>query len=276
MKAIEEGWYRSACFTHQGRRDTNEDAVVIGQLPGGGEVMALADGMGGHAAGDLASATALDTLVQELRAGAELSQAVRNANSAVHETAARVSGSRGMGTTLVAVVRRGGTYHIANVGDSRAYRVDGAGIQQISHDHSFVAEAVRLGGLSPEEAARSPWRNTLTRSLGTSAEVEPDMFGPFASPGVPHLVLLCSDGVYKVLSNAAVWHIILSAEDASAAAGMLSAAAYQRGSSDNITAAVMEFGRVFQPQDHPTEPLEEQVRRGAVRHSHSSPVFSRR
>lgn len=237
--------------------------------------MAVADGMGGHAAGDLASKTALETLVQELQAGAELPQAVRNANSAVHETAIRVSACRGMGTTLVAVVRRGGSYQIANVGDSRAYRVDGAGIQQISHDHSFVAEAVRFGGLSPEEAARSPWRNALTRSLGTSAEIEPDVFGPFSSPGLPHLVLLCSDGVYKVLSDAAIWNVVLSAEDASAAAGMLSAAAYQQGSSDNITAAVMEFGRVFQPQDLPTEPLEEQVRQQSVRHSHSSPAFSR-
>lgn len=275
MKAMKEDWYRSACSTHQGRRDTNEDAVVIAQLPGGGEVMALADGMGGHAAGDLASATALDSLVQELRGGAELSQAVRNANSAVHETAARVSGSRGMGTTLVAVLRQQGTYQVANVGDSRAYRVDGAGIQQISEDHSFVAEAVRLGGLSPEEAARSPWRNTLTRSLGTGEDVEPDLFGPFAAPGIPHLVLLCSDGVYKVLSDAAIWHLVLSAEDASAAAGMLTAAAYQRGSSDNITVAVMECGKVFQPPDLPTEPLEDQVRRQVVRHSRSSSAFSR-
>ncbi len=248
---------------------------MIAQLPGGGEVMAVADGMGGHAAGDLASATALDSLTQELQAGVELPQAVRNANAAVYQTAARVAGSQGMGTTLVAVVRQGATYQIANVGDSRAYRVDGAGIQQISDDHSFVAEAVRLGGLSPEEAARSPWRNALTRCLGTGAEIEPDVFGPFSSAGAPHLVLLCSDGVYKVLSDAAIWHLVLSAEDASAAAGMLTAAAYQRGSSDNITVAVMECGRVFQPQDLPTEPLEEQVRQQAVRHSHSSSIFSR-
>ena len=114
---------------------------------------------------------------------------------------------------------------------------------------------MRQGGLSAEEVARSPWRNALTRSLGTSPEVEADVFGPFSSNGIPHLVLLCSDGVYKVLSDVMIRQVVLSAEDACAAAGMLAAAAYQCGSDDNITAAVMECGRLFHPQDVATEPF---------------------
>ena len=107
---MKQEWYNSASSTHRGRRACNEDAVIISPLPGGGEVMALADGMGGHAAGDVASATALETLVQELQAGTAVAQAVRSANSVVHDTAEHISACRGMGTTLVAVVRRGANY----------------------------------------------------------------------------------------------------------------------------------------------------------------------
>ncbi len=257
--------YRSACLTHRGRRPSNEDTVLTASLPGGGEVVAIADGMGGHAAGDLASRLAVDILIQELRAGAEIPQAFHGANSVVHETSQREAGCRGMGTTLVAVVSRGPSYQIANVGDSRAYRIDGMGIQQITTDHSFVAEAVRSGGLSLEEASRSPWRNALTRSLGTSTHAEADLFGPFSARATPHLVLLCSDGVHKVLSDAAIRQIALRAENGTAAVGMLITAAYQHDSDDNMTVAVVEFGSFFQPEDVPTEPL--QMPAGRAGHS---------
>jgi protein phosphatase len=263
IRAVQNDWYRSACSTHQGRRASNEDAVLISSMPGGGEVVAIADGMGGHAAGDLASKMALERFVQELRNGTEILPAVRKSNSVLHETSEQVPDCRGMGTTLVALVSTGPTYQIVNVGDSRAYRIDGLGIQQITTDHSFVAEAVRSGGMSAEEAARSPWRNALTRSLGTNADVEPDRFGPFRADGAPHLVVLCSDGLYKVLGDAVIRQLSLRAEDGSAAVGMLSAAAYQQGSSDNISVAVVEFGRFFQPLEVPTEPQALDVRRFA-------------
>ncbi|MGH7465709.1 MAG: PP2C family protein-serine/threonine phosphatase [Longimicrobiales bacterium] len=219
----------------------NQDAVLAVRLPDGRELVAVADGMGGHSAGEVASQRALETVWTQLKAGADLRGAVMAANAAVHAAAAGNPGWSGMGTTLVAMLRAGSSYEIANVGDSRAYRITPDALSQITTDHSFVAEAVRESRFATDEIARSRWRNALTRSLGTEADVNVDCFGPFDARE-PHAVLLCSDGLYRTLSDDVLQQHVARADDPWAAARSLTAEAYRNGSADNISAAVVLFG----------------------------------
>lgn len=238
---------RSAQVTLPGRRPTNQDAVADVRFPDGRHLVAVADGMGGHQSGEVASALAIEALCEEVGAGRPLRDALAVANARVYEEACRDPARAGMGTTLVALLRQGSVYTIANVGDSRAYRVDRRAISQITRDHSFAAEATNSRVMSPEEIARSPWRNALTRSLGTQAEVEVDLFGPFEIPGSPHLVMLCSDGVYRAVPDAAIRRLLLTAGDVAAAAAALADLALRNQSDDNLSVAIIEFGNVVAP-----------------------------
>lgn len=237
---------RTGCHTECGRRPVNQDAVLAVRLADGRELVAVADGMGGHSAGEIASQRALETLWTRLKAGAALRVAVAEANAAVHAEAAANPAWTGMGTTLVAMLRAGSSYEIANVGDSRAYRITTEAVTQITTDHSFVAEAAREARLATHDLVRSRWRNALTRALGTDGDVEVDCFGPFDADE-PHAVLLCSDGLYRSVSDDVLRRHVGSATDPWAAARSLAAEAYQNGSSDNISAAVILMGRVVAP-----------------------------
>jgi protein phosphatase len=219
----------------------NQDAVLAVRLADGRELVAVADGMGGHSAGEVASQRALETVWTQLKAGADLRSAVIAANAAVHAAAAGNPGWSGMGTTLVAMLRAGNTYEIANVGDSRAYRITHDAVSQITTDHSFVAEAMRESRFATDEITRSRWRNALTRSLGTEPDVNVDCFGPFDA-GERHVVLLCSDGLYRTLSDDMLQQHVARADDPWAAARSLAAEAYENGSADNISAAVVLLG----------------------------------
>ena len=230
--------------THQGRRARNQDAVLAAELADGRVLLAVADGMGGHAAGEVASETALGALRAALEAGAALDDAVRRANAVVYELAESRPELEGMGTTLVALLRTGASYEIANVGDSRAYRVTSDALEQLTRDHSFVAEGMRDGTLSPEEAERSPWRHALTRSMGTDAQVEVDNFGPYAADDEPHAVLLCSDGLHQVLSPEVLLERLRPEANRAQALARLPEEAYGSGGTDNITVALIEFGGV--------------------------------
>ncbi|HEX6927225.1 MAG TPA: protein phosphatase 2C domain-containing protein [Longimicrobiaceae bacterium] len=238
---------RSAATTVQGRRLRNEDAVLDLKLPDGRHVVAVADGMGGHQSGEIASALALEVLTRELRAGARLKEAVIASNQAVYEEALRDPTRAGMGTTLVALLRTDAVYEIANVGDSRAYRIDTHGIKRISRDHSFAEEAASKSLMGPEEIARSPWRNALTRSIGTQESVEVDLFGPFEISGSAHTVLLCSDGLYRALSDDAAWHHLIAAPDPASGARILIDQALRLGSDDNVSVAVVQFSGTASP-----------------------------
>jgi PPM family protein phosphatase len=198
--------------------------------------------MGGHAAGEVASALAIETLREAVSSGKDLRDACTIANARVHAMARSEPGKQGMGTTLVAMVSDGNTFVVANVGDSRAYLVDGEGIRQISEDHSFVAEAMRRGQ-TEEEARSSPWRDALTRTIGTDSDVEVDLFGPFSFDR-DTAVVLCSDGAYKALRDADLKRIFAASGDAQDAAKRLVAAAFEAGSDDNITVVVAEQGEV--------------------------------
>ena len=231
---------RSASLSECGRRPTNQDAVLVAALADGAELVAVADGMGGQAAGEIASSRTLEVLRRALDGGSDLAGAVLAANRAVFEEANTHPEHQGMGTTLVALLRRAGTYTIANVGDSRAYRIDGQGVRQLTLDHSFVAEAVRSGQLSMEEAEKSPWRHAVTRAVGTAPELEVDCHGPFDATD-RHAVLLCTDGMYRAVTDEEIGRIVDDGAPPDAAVRALAARAYQAGSDDNITLALVRF-----------------------------------
>lgn len=231
---------QAASRSDQGRRSSNQDAAVVESVAGG-QLIAVADGMGGHRAGEVASRRALEVLVAELGKGGDLERSVHNANAAVYADSESNPEWQGMGTTLVALLRTGDEYVLANVGDSRAYRISPGVIRQITLDHSFMAEALRGNRLSEEEATRSPWADSLTRALGTEPGVQVDVFGPF-STREPHLVLLCTDGLYKALPDAEIERIAAGSTGVEELVGELAEQAYSGGSTDNITVAAVEFG----------------------------------
>jgi protein phosphatase len=232
---------RSAAWSERGRRRINQDAVLAETLPGGAELVVVADGMGGQAGGEVASRRALEVVREAVAGGQDLEAAVHQANAAVHAAACASAEFEGMGTTLVGLLRRGARYTVVNVGDSRAYRLDASGIRQLTEDHSFLAEALRTGRFSVEEAAKSPWRNAVTRSLGTEPELEVDSFGPFDA-GEPHTVMLCTDGVYRALSDEELRRLVWAAGALDEAVQAIAAAAYEAGSDDNMSIALIRFG----------------------------------
>ncbi len=244
---------RLAQHSIPGRRPYQEDSIHVGDLADGRLLVAVADGMGGHAAGEVASALALETLKASLEAGIELGEAFRLANQQVHAKS-KEPGKQGMGTTMVAVLVDGDRYQVANVGDSRGYRLSAGGIERITQDHSFVAEAMKRGQ-SEEEATASQWRDALTRAIGTDPKVEVDVFGPFPVEN-DTAFLLCSDGLYKTLKDADLRAIFARSGGPKGAANNLVTEAYERGSDDNISVVIAEFGQVPREQAQGTMPLE--------------------
>ncbi len=201
-----------AQLTDVGRkREHNEDnmAYVIPKDPQvmahKGALLIVADGMGGHAAGEVASEIAVDTVSNAYYQDenddvvASLLQAIQRANVAIHQRAAENMLRSGMGTTCVAAVLRGNMAYIANVGDSRAYLICRAQIRQVSQDHSWVAEQVRAGLLTEEQARTHAQRNVITRSLGTKPEEEIDLFREVLEEG--DTLLLCCDGLSGMVSD---------------------------------------------------------------------------
>lgn len=244
---------RLATESIAGQRPYQEDAVLTRELGDGRTLVAVADGMGGHAAGEVASALALETLVEALEDGMSLDAAFTLANERVHEKS-REPGKQGMGTTLVAVVVEGSEYSVANVGDSRCYLVSDAGIRQLTEDHSFVTEALKRGQ-TEEEAMASQWRDALTRSIGIDEEVKVDVFGPFPVEDGTAL-LLCSDGLYKVMSNQHIRQLYGLSGGPRGAAQALVAQAFEDGSDDNISVAIAEFGDMPREAPAGTMPME--------------------
>lgn len=236
---------RLASASLQGERSYQQDAVETRELSDGRTLVALADGMGGHASGDVASRLTMETLVGALEEGRDLEEAFGRANERVREEV-REAGEK-MGATLVAVLVEGDSYRLANVGDSRAYRVTAGGIEQLSEDHSFGNEAVARGA-DPDDVANSPYRDALTRAVGIDDELEVDLFGPFEA-GAGTVLLLCSDGLNKTLPDADIRRILLSCGDLDEAAETLPSRALQRGSDDNITVALASFGDLPEPDD---------------------------
>ncbi len=221
-----------AGLTDVGRqREANEDNFVCGPL------FAVVDGMGGAQAGEVASQMAVDVLVAGDPNGGtpeeRLTRVIRRANRKIHELAERDESRRGMGTTATAAIVEGRDVSLGHVGDSRAYRLRDGRLEQLTHDHSLVAELVRSGQLSEEAAENHPQRSVITRALGPEADVEVDAHSHVARDG--DVYLLCSDGLTSMISGAEIAGILRAASSLEEAATTLVRAANQSGGKDNIT-----------------------------------------
>lgn len=225
------------------KRSENQDQALAQELPDGSVLVAVADGVGGTGGGRTASAEAIQAVLAELSAnpGAEpaaaLDAAFSFANQQVRERAAQHPELEGMATTLVAAIVRAGSAWVANVGDSRAYLFQQGGLRQITQDHSWVAEQVRAGRLTQEEAEKSDFRNIITRGVGVAETVEQDTVGPVILPA-GSVLLLCSDGLHRVVSDAEIAAVLASGAPDSMAARLIDLA-NRAGGPDNIAVAIV-------------------------------------
>ena len=229
-----------ASLTDTGRRRRhNEDAYVC-EPP----LFAVADGMGGAQAGELASNLAAAALRDEgSRGGGEerVDELIQEANRRVYERQTQDSSATGMGTTMTVALVEDGHVAIGHVGDSRAYLIRDRRLEQLTEDHSLVAELVRSGKLSPEEAEGHPQRSVITRALGTDPDVDVDTFSVETKPG--DLFLLCSDGLTAMVDDETILREVeRNREDLTAASKALVKAANKGGGDDNITVVFFEIG----------------------------------
>ncbi|NLC52490.1 MAG: Stp1/IreP family PP2C-type Ser/Thr phosphatase [Firmicutes bacterium] len=222
--------------SHIGKvRAVNEDSIGWK-----GTLLVLADGMGGHQAGEVASALvvekvlALDTSVPDFKTA--LTSTLNRANQALLNYAHTHQECKGMGTTVVVVQVAEDRINVAHIGDSRAYLWRAGQCTQLTSDHSLVAELVRSGGITEEEAKDHPQRNVLTRALGTAGPVEPEYRELSAQAG--DRLLLCSDGLTVMLSNTEIGALLGGGVSPQEVADRLVAAANDRGGIDNISAIV--------------------------------------
>jgi serine/threonine protein phosphatase PrpC len=215
-------------------REVNEDSFLV-EAP----LYAVADGMGGHKGGDVASSLALETVEAMFREGdGTLADQVREANRAVHERSVADQKVRGMGTTLTAVTIEGSDARFVHVGDSRAYLLRAGDLRQVTSDHTLVARMVKAGEISREEAAVHPHRNVVTKVIGTDATVVVD------EHTVPLLdgdrLLLCSDGLTGMVAEDQIQAILEAEPDPQRAADRMVKAANRAGGIDNITVLVLD------------------------------------
>jgi protein phosphatase len=240
--------------THTGRvRAGNEDAYLVTD-----RLYAVADGMGGHQAGEIASDAALEPLraldiaamTDPAEVGDALAAAVHDANTLVVERARSDPSLQGMGTTLTAVAVREGQLHVAHVGDSRAYLLrDGERMSQLTTDHTLVERLVREGRLSRDQASTHPQRNVITRAIGHEATVDVEVLPPITLRDGDQ-ILLCSDGLSGPVDDERIAGILTDTADGDAAVTSLLAEANAAGGPDNITAVLVRVGdRWEQPSD---------------------------
>jgi protein phosphatase len=235
--------YAAAAITDRGRkRPSNEDAFGYSVEDG---VYVVCDGMGGAAAGEIASSIAVDEFLRilcsrepESALPALAQEAVAAANDAIFSRSQRNPKLSGMGTTLVALLVEETRVWVLNVGDSRCYRLRAARLEQLSLDHSLVEEQVRIGRMSRTEALRSPLRNVITRALGTQNHVTPDLFQFEAEPG--DVFLLCSDGLSRELSDKQIESHLATNLLLADRCSRLVEAAKKAGGHDNITAILIQ------------------------------------
>src|SRR5680860_1014963 len=239
-----------AALTDVGRqRDANEDSYVVAEIsPSGARpiddrpallrpVFAVAAGMGGAQAGEVASRTATEVFETisppDGTPEEHLTSLVQEANRRIFELAQSDASRRGMGTTLTAAMLEGDGVSVGHVGDSRAYRLREGKLEQLTHDHSLVAELERSGQIAPGAAEHHPQRSIITRALGPEREVEVDAHTHAARPG--DVYLICSDGLTGMISDDEVRSLLRGSGDLPSAADALVRAANQSGGKDNIT-----------------------------------------
>lgn len=227
------------------KRKLNQDYVFSSENPVGNlpNLFVVADGMGGHKAGDFASKYTVEVLVQTIMGIHEqspikiLRQAIEKANSSLIEKAEEKEEFQGMGTTLVVATIIEEYLYVANVGDSRLYIVNKM-IEQITKDHSLVEEMVRLGELDKEDAKVHPGKNIITRAIGTSDTVEVDFFDMHLQK--EDKILMCSDGLTNMIEDKEICDIMNRHEDISKTAEELIKTANDNGGKDNIAVIIIE------------------------------------
>lgn len=235
-------------------RANNEDTFSIMEKAG---VLVVADGMGGHASGEVASRMAIDVIQDYFSDGDgkkpfvgdycdeyseeanRLGSAIRLANIAIHDVSESNSQYHGMGTTVAAVLINGRKMSIAHVGDSRVYLIRSGDIEQLTDDHSLVSEQVKKDIISKEEAEASGMRNILTRALGTMPEVQVDISEMNLMPG--DMLLLCSDGLYTMVPDDDILSVAISAKEPFEACSTLIRMANENGGKDNVTVVTARF-----------------------------------
>ena len=226
-------------------RDINQDYIFVSEKPMGNlpNLFLVEDGMGGHRAGDLASEYTVSRVCEAVTKSMQkipfqiLKGAFQYANQKLIEKAGESPAYAGMGTTLVAVTVQDDTAYVANVGDSRLYKIGGT-IEQITEDHSLVEEMVRMGEISKEEARNHPEKNIITRAIGVSETVEPDYFDTKLEKG--ECLLLCSDGLSNMLEDAQIKEILDRRTDLRSGAEELVREANRNGGKDNIAVVLIE------------------------------------
>jgi serine/threonine protein phosphatase PrpC len=247
--------YEAAAASHKGRvRSSNEDAFGICAEDG---LFVVCDGMGGAAAGEIASRVAVETMVKslcgtsdpetEVASGSEgetnagaptlLREAIASANQLVFAQAANDSRLHGMGTTLVALLVGEKQVWVAHVGDSRCYRYRGGQMEQLTRDHSLVDEQVKLGQLTREEAERSPLRNVITRAVGSQRSVSAEISEFESAPG--DIFLLCSDGLTRELTDTRIQGLLEESSELDRICQQLIVSANDAGGRDNVTCIVV-------------------------------------
>ncbi len=242
---------RFAGETHIGMTRThNEDAI---HLPVDERLVIVADGMGGHASGEVASRMAVETVVEYFKETAEeqvltwpfkvdrqggadatrLTTAIKLANVKIHEQAQRDPACKGMGTTIVAALFRDDGVVVGHVGDSRLYRIRESAIHQLTEDHSLINDYIKMKRMTAEEAASWPHKNVIVRALGMKESVQVDVHTE--QPRLGDCYVMCSDGLSGMITDETIQEIVSSEKDLDKAAEMLVAAANHAGGKDNVT-----------------------------------------
>lgn len=237
---------KACCYTDVGRkRTTNQDFVFASEEPVGSlpNLLIVADGMGGHQAGDMASRYAVEVILDHIKKNKEknpiriLRTAIEAANEKVLEKAGSDERLRGMGTTVVAATAVDEYLYVANVGDSRLYLIR-EHIRQITKDHSLVEEMVRIGELNREQARSHPDKNIITRAIGARKGVAVDFFDFRLEKG--DIILLCSDGLSNMLEDAEIERIVKKGKELPKTAMDLIQRANENGGKDNIAVVLAE------------------------------------
>ena len=257
MRGIALRIIEQAGRTDVGRqRSANEDSLVL-QPP----FFAVADGMGGARAGEVASAMAAEAFEGAAESGeaaeAQLTRIVREANRRIYEIAVSDESRRGMGTTLTAAKIHGDDVSLGHVGDSRAYLLRDGELEQLTRDHSLVAELERSGQITPEAAEHHPQRSIITRALGPEPDVEVDTYTVPGHDG--DVFLICSDGLTSMISDEEVAAILRSADSLDDAADQLVRAANQSGGKDNITVILFRLAQGEGGEPAPLPPEDETI-----------------
>ncbi|MDE5931443.1 MAG: Stp1/IreP family PP2C-type Ser/Thr phosphatase [Lachnospiraceae bacterium] len=227
------------------RRQINQDFVYLSETPVGNlpNIFIVADGMGGHNAGEFASRYAVETIVEEVKASFEknptiiLSKAINKANAYIRQKAGGDMALMGMGTTIVIATCIGKYLEVANVGDSRLYLVND-GIEQVTIDHSLVEEMIQRGGIDRRSARNHPDKNIITRALGARNTIEADFFNLELEAG--DIVLLCSDGLTNMVEDEDIQKILKSGGSLKERAETLVRMANDNGGKDNISVIIIE------------------------------------